>query len=93
VLAKIDSANYNTQWTTPSAGGGAAVAISDTPPGTPVDGQMWFESDTGALMIRFNDGSSTAWVQVNAAGAVRPPVISTSAPSGGLDGDVWYQVT
>ena len=45
-------------------GGGTAVAISDTPPASPIDGQLWWESDTGILAIRYNDGTSTQWVAV-----------------------------
>ena len=34
---------------------------------------MWFESDSGRLYLRINDGNSTQWVQVNAAGMPTPP--------------------
>jgi hypothetical protein len=46
--------------TLPSAVG--LVDISDTPPSSPIDKQLWFESDTGNSFIRMNDGSSTQWV-------------------------------
>jgi hypothetical protein len=42
----------------------ASVLVSDTPPASPVDGQLWWESDTGALYIRYNDGDSVQWVLV-----------------------------
>jgi len=45
-------------------GGGAGVIIQDTPP-APVHGQLWWESDTGALYVSYNDGDSQAWVQIN----------------------------
>jgi hypothetical protein len=77
---------------TASGGGGAATVISDTPPGSPVAGQMWWESDTGGLFLYYNDGSSSQWTQVNGATSANKQTISTSAPSGGNDGDVWYQV-
>ena len=47
----------------------AAVSISDTAPGAPVNGQLWWSSLTGNLMISYNDGTSTQWVQVNNTGA------------------------
>lgn len=75
-----------------SAGAGGGTIIADTPP-TADPGTMFWESDTGALYIRYNDGNTTQWVQVNAAIGPNPATISTSAPSGGVDGDVWYQVT
>ena len=80
----------------PATMGGSAVAISDTPPASPVDGQLWWESDTGILAIRYNDGTSTQWVAISEPDlSPKPPTttISTEEPSGGVDGDVWYQVT
>ena len=65
------STNWNTpKWQMQSTGqlikGSYAVpsiAISDTPPGSSMfDGDFWWESDTGKLKIRYNDGSSTQWV-------------------------------
>jgi hypothetical protein len=61
-------------WAVP-AGGGAATSISDTPPGSPVAGQLWFESDTGNTFIYYTDADSSQWVQVSAAP-------STSASAG-----------
>jgi hypothetical protein len=80
-------------WKTPAGGGSGVglVDVSDTAPGTPVDKQLWWQSSTGILALRYNDGTSTQWVQVNGA-QPNPATISTSAPSGGNDGDVWYQV-
>ena len=52
-------------WVALSSGGssGAAVLnISDTPPGSPSDGELWWESDTGRLKLYYNDGSSSQWV-------------------------------
>lgn len=48
-----------------SAGGGPAiVSMSDTPPASPTDAQLWLETDTGLLFARWNDGTSTQWVCV-----------------------------
>ena len=66
-----------------TAGGGAAIAISDTAPGSPTDGQLWWESDSGTLYIRYNDGSSTQWVSM--VGPAGPTV--TTGGSGITDGD------
>jgi hypothetical protein len=43
------------------------TVISDTPPGSPVAGQLWWESDTGALFLYYTDANSSAWIQVNAS--------------------------
>ena len=44
------------------SGGGGSITISDTPPASPVAGALWWESDTGNLYIRYNDGDSSQWV-------------------------------
>jgi hypothetical protein len=36
-----------------------------------VDGQLWWESDTGILALRYNDGNSTQWVAISEAGPPR----------------------
>jgi hypothetical protein len=43
-----------------------AVIVSPTPPANPVDNVIWWESDTGIMHLRYNDGNSTQWVQLNA---------------------------
>ena len=42
--------------------GAAVLNISDTPPSSPDDGTLWWESDTGRLKLYYNDGSSSQWV-------------------------------
>jgi hypothetical protein len=49
------------------AGGG--VTISDTAPGSPTQGMLWWQSSTGDLFISYNDGTSTQWIQVNTVGS------------------------
>ena len=41
---------------------GAQLIVSDTMPANASDGSMWWESDTGLLYVRYNDGNSTQWV-------------------------------
>jgi hypothetical protein len=43
-------------------GGGTTLAVSDTPPVGAADGSLWWESDSGLLYVRYNDGTSTQWV-------------------------------
>jgi hypothetical protein len=53
----------------------APIIVSDTPPPTPLDNTLWWESDTGILYLRYNDGvGPVQWVQ-----AVATPVLDTSA--------------
>ena len=47
----------------------AAVAPpSDGPPASPVNGQLWWETDSGDLYIWYNDGNSSQWVQISGPG-------------------------
>ena len=39
--------------------------ISATPPAGPLPSSFWWESDTGNLFIRYDDGNSAQWIQVN----------------------------
>jgi hypothetical protein len=50
------------KWLLSGGGGGAAVYVSDTPPVGVPDNSLWWESDTGVLYVRYNDGDSTQWV-------------------------------
>jgi hypothetical protein len=50
-----------TEW---MVAGLSGVIVSDTPPGTARDNQMWWESDTGNMFLNYNDGSGNQWVQV-----------------------------
>ena len=46
--------------------------ISDTPPASPQNGQIWWESDTGNTYIYYVDpgGAPGQWVQLNVAPSV-----------------------
>jgi hypothetical protein len=46
----------------PGAGGGSSVYVQDTPPTGVPDNSLWWESDSGLLYVRYNDGDSTQWV-------------------------------
>jgi hypothetical protein len=44
------------------------IYISDTPPATPKQNQLWWESDSGVLYVWYDDGNSIQWVQVIGTG-------------------------
>ena len=77
--APSDSITYgrkNGAWVA-SVGG---AAISDGAPTPPlINGQLWWESDTGNLYVYFSDGTSDQWVQVNAAQGAADAIYSTPA--------------
>jgi hypothetical protein len=61
----------NKQWAQSNLVSGAYVA--DTPPAAAQAGNLWWDSDSGNLFLKYSDGTSTQWVQVNIA----PPVVPT----------------
>ena len=69
------SAGGNVYWSTVS-GGSASVTVSDTAPATPANGDLWFYSGTGELLIYYNDGNSSQWVT---ASAVPTPTLVPNA--------------
>ena len=46
---------------------GGTVAVSDTAPSNPNNGEFWWDSTTAKLYVRYEDGSSNQWVTVNGA--------------------------
>jgi len=50
--------------TVTAGGGGASLTISDTPPGSPTTGALWWESDTGILWLYYDDGTSAQWIEI-----------------------------
>lgn len=43
---------------------GTKLTSSTTAPSSPSDNDLWFNPDTVALFVRYNDGTSTQWVQI-----------------------------
>ena len=62
-------------------GGGANVTTSDTAPLSPLDGDLWWDSQTAALKIYYNDGSSTQWVDISTGGGGGGATYNVSATS------------
>ena len=56
----------------------ANVFIGDDPPPSSVSGDLWWESDTGALSIRYEDTDSQQWVTIT------PGSSTFAVPSGGI---------
>jgi hypothetical protein len=57
-----------------ASGGGASVTVSDTPPGSPTAGALWWNSVLGVMFIFYNDGNSSQWVPVS---PTVPPQVTT----------------
>jgi hypothetical protein len=56
-------------------GGGASVTISDTPPGSPNSGDLWWDSVSTQLFIRYTDPTSSQWVIANSGMAGYLPLV------------------
>lgn len=41
------------------------ITVSSTAPGTPAVGQLWWNQDFGRLLIYYNDGNSSQWVDAS----------------------------
>lgn len=62
ILTKDSATNYDLIWADASGG---SVTVSDTAPGTPSAGDLWFDSSAGILSMYYDDGSSTQWVSIS----------------------------
>lgn len=49
--------------------GNTSLTQSDSPPGGPSVGDLWFDTSDPRLYVYYSDGSSNQWVQTNPAGS------------------------
>lgn len=69
------------------AGPPTYAVASPTPPASPADGMIWFDSDSGNTAFRFNDGSTTQWVTLAPPGATGPQGVQGDTGAQGPQGD------
>jgi hypothetical protein len=65
--APVDGKTYgrkNEAWAEVESG--SSIFVSDGPPLSAPDNALWWDSDSGILYLRYNDGTSTQWVQAAA---------------------------
>ena len=77
---------YNgSSWTAASAasGGGASVTVSDAPPASPTEGDLWFESDTTRTYVYYD----SFWVEIGSTGS--GATVSDTAPTNPIQGQIW----
>lgn len=48
-----------------SGGGSSLITTADTPPSSPADGTLWWDSTVGKLKVFYDDGTSTQWVDAS----------------------------
>lgn len=61
-------------------GGSASITISDTPPSSPANGALWWESDSGTLFIYYTDANSSQWVAIGSTGGGLGPQTLATQP-------------
>jgi len=66
-------------------GAGVSVIISDTPPVSPTEGGLWYNSNIGRGFVYYNDGDSSQWVDFSPVG------ISGTITSGSGVGDSYWR--
>jgi hypothetical protein len=64
--------------------GAGGATISETAPGSPVAGQVWFESDTAQTYVYYD----SQWIEIGASPGVAS--VSESAPSSPAIGQLWF---
>ena len=77
-----------------TATSGASVTTSDSAPGSPNDGDLWWKSDEGRLKVYYEDADTSQWVDASpplAATGGATVTTSDSAPSSPSDGDLWWK--
>ena len=74
-------------------GGGVSVVTSDTAPGSPSDGDLWWKSSTGQLKIYYQDADSSQWVDTNTNGGVNSLTLSVTTTTASGGGSLSYNNT
>ena len=73
----------NSTWNVVSSGG---ATVSDTAPGSPSVGDIWFESDTGDVFVYYD----STWIDIGGT-SVANIATSDTAPSSPVNGDIWFE--
>lgn len=68
---------------------GLVYSASTAAPINPTPGDQWYDTNTGALLVYVNDGTSSQWVEIGNNGVANPvgtiiPFAGASSPSGFL---------
>jgi hypothetical protein len=75
---------------------GRAITASTTPPSAPSANDLWLDTETATLYVRYVDANSSQWVSVvGATGPQGDPgiTVSATAPSGPAVNDLWLDIS
>jgi len=59
----------------------------DAAPSSPLDGDIWYETDTGKLFIRYD----SYWVEIGHGSDGQSFIVSETTPASTTTGDIWYE--
>jgi hypothetical protein len=66
-LSNVSNAEFLAKATAAGVEGGSSgnvtVSVSPTIPGSPTNGNLWLNTETGILYVYINDGNSNQWIQ------------------------------
>lgn len=71
VLSSNGTATY---W---SAAGNTTITVSNAAPSSPVNNQLWWNSDLGAMFIYYADANTSQWVETNPLGQFGVTAVQT----------------
>ena len=74
------------QGATGFTGSKGTTTIANTAPASPVNGDTWWNSETGVRYVYYADGTSNQWVQESAAGPQGPIGFTGSSGGGSVGG-------
>ena len=70
---------------------GATVVTDDTAPTSPVDGDLWYDTDTGSFYVNVVESGNANWIEVGTSGGFGPKVFTQDdSPSVSSNGDLWW---
>jgi hypothetical protein len=79
--ATADGTNYS------QIAAGARMSVGETPPIDPLNGDLWFESDSAITFVYYD----SYWIEIGASGI--GAVISSTAPTNPSAGQIWFRNT
>jgi hypothetical protein len=82
------SSKGGSSWVPPALPPG--VYTDDAPPAVPTEDQLWFDTDSGELLIYINDGTSSQWVQMTGGGG-SGVIIADDPPATPAAGTQWFE--
>lgn len=75
------------------ASGGASVTIATSPPGSPSEGDLYWDEELGKLFIYYTDNDTSQWVETSGTGVINGGTVAGVASVNGEDGNVILTTT